>query len=85
MNKKVFGWFEGHAETPSYDPGMEGTCPACGKQLDRPVKTISLMPDERNGRSYFFRSHKECWENLSDHEQWLIESSLIDEVSESNK
>ena len=47
MNKKVFGWFEGREETPSYDPGMEGTCPACGKQLDRPVKTISLMPTKQ--------------------------------------
>ena len=85
MNKKVFGWFEGHEETPSYDPGMEGLCPVCARQLDKPIKTISLMPEERNGKSYFFRSHKECWENLSDHEQWLIESSLIDEVCESDK
>jgi guanylate kinase len=43
------------------------------------------MPEERNGKSYFFRSHKECWESLSDHEKWLIESSLIDEVCELDK
>jgi len=37
MNKKVFGWFEGHEETPSYDPGMEGLCRMMAYLLDEGI------------------------------------------------
>lgn len=82
MRLDVFGYFEGLGDVPVHDPGMEGKCPVCGKTLSRPVKTISLMPVARNGRSYFFRAHKSCWESATDEDKSHIESSLIDEVCE---
>lgn len=80
MRADVFGYFDGIGDVPAHDPGMGGKCPVCALVLERPVKTISLMPVERNGRSYFFRVHKACWESASEDDKSAIESSLIDEV-----
>lgn len=82
MRTDVFGWFDKtDAFTPAHDPTVEdGKCPICGSGLIRPVMTISLMKDG-DDRSYFFRCHKGCYENISDEELNLIESSLIDELS----
>jgi hypothetical protein len=75
----VFGWFDDPAATkPAHDPGIAtGKCAACGQGLQLPVKTISLMP-EGGSRSYFFRAHKDCWENLDVAERAEIEGALID-------
>ena len=84
IRKDIFGWFDNTSDTPAHDPGMNGLCPVCSKTLERPVKTISLMLDG-DDKSYFFRVHKQCWEGLSEHEKWLIESSLIDAIAEGKK
>ena len=80
MRSDIFGWFNDTSETPAHDPGMTGLCPVCTKVLERPVKTVCLMLDGDN-KSYFFRAHKQCWEGISEREQWLIESSLIDTIA----
>jgi hypothetical protein len=77
----VFGWFDDTGDTPTHDPGLSGTCPACGATLGRPVRTICLMP-VGGSRSYFFRAHRACWDGLDAGEQSAIESSLIDEVAQ---
>lgn len=76
----LFGWFDDPTSAvPAHDPGMGATCPVCADTLASPVKTISLMPAGHD-RSYFFRSHKACWEGLSGPEMRAIESSLVDSV-----
>lgn len=75
----VFGFFDDPAAAaPAYDPGISGVlCPVCLRDLSVPVKTISLMlaGDER---SYFFRTHRQCWDNAPDAEREQIEHALID-------
>ena len=74
----IFGYFTSPTETkPTFDPGLDVPCPVCLTELTLPVKTISLMP-VNDDRSWFFRAHKECWENASKEEQQRIEGSLID-------
>ena len=81
MRTNLIGRFDDTSDTPTFDPGLNVPCVVCAKQLSRPMKSISLMA-EGGSSSYFFRVHKECWENLDDREQWLIESSIIDSVKE---
>lgn len=78
LRSDVFGHFDDpYSDVPAHDPGMGGKCAACGQILERPVKTISLMP-YKHDRSYFFRVHKCCWESLSEQDQDEIESVVID-------
>jgi hypothetical protein len=79
LRPDVFGYYDDPcSDTPAHDPGMDGKCAACGKALDRPVVTISVAR-LKGDRSYFFRSHKACWESLSEEDQGLIESVAIDD------
>lgn len=74
----VFGYFESwEQEIPAHDPGMNGMCLICGKTLEQPVKTISLMK-RGDARSYFYRAHKGCYVNTSPEDISDLESSLID-------
>lgn len=78
MRTDVFGWFDKpENEQPTHDPGLAAICPICGKQLEKPIKTISLMK-QGDSKSYFYRTHKTCYDNLSEEEICQIESSLID-------
>jgi hypothetical protein len=80
MRLDVFGWFENPGdETPAHDPGVKGVCPGCGKQLFPPLMTVSLMHAIGGHRSYFYRLHKACDENLSEKEKGAIDCSLMDE------
>lgn len=79
MRKDIFGWFDsGNAEVPAHDPGLGTICLICGEGLRNPIKTISLMKDG-DDKSYFYRTHKYCYENLSSDEVCKLESSLIDQ------
>lgn len=81
MRTDVFGWFENASEITSHDPGRKGVCAVCAIQIGQgKVKTISLIPDAIKIRSYFFRTHSNCWNSISEDERCLIESSLIDEI-----
>jgi hypothetical protein len=76
---RYFGYYENDEQTkPSYDPGLEIECIICGKKLSEPIKTVSLMPYYNRVSSYFYRTHKECYENLSAEEICKIDSLIID-------
>lgn len=65
------GYYADASQTaPTYDPGLLVDCPFCSQPLDypkTPIKTISLMRADRidraDGRSYFYRAHKSCYES----------------------
>lgn len=81
IRKDIFGYFESALdEKPTHDPGLETICPICAKNLERPVKTISLMKDGDN-KSYFYRTHKDCYEQANNETITEIESSLIGNIS----
>lgn len=57
------GFYSSPGQTePAYDPPHNGPCIACNIPLNIPVKTVSLMPEDADGRSYFYRAHKSCYE-----------------------
>ena len=75
-----FGYFDSHSDTPTYDPMQDAPCLICLKSWTlNDVKTLSLMRvgDER---SYFYRVHKTCYENLSEHDRDTYDWSLIDNL-----
>lgn len=92
MNKSIYGYFDSpHQEAPpAYDPGLDALCPVCNKPIGEftpntpNIKTISLMlVDPELGyfladRSYFYRVHKVCYENLSDEQQAALDWPIID-------
>jgi hypothetical protein len=88
IREDVFGWFESLEQTkPAHDPGQTAPCVICAWPVnkhseDNPLVTISLAVQAKRfrDRSYFFRAHKNCWERQTEHEQSLIESSLIDRI-----
>lgn len=80
IRKDIFGYFDDASQTkPAHDPGMETICPFCGKNLQRPVMTISLMKDA-DPRSYFYRAHKNCYQYADAETVTSIESALIDNI-----
>lgn len=81
MHKTRFGYFDDvDQEKPAFDPGLNIGCPVCGHQLDKPVVTTSLMLPQ-DGRSYFYRMHKQCWESMTEEERTLFDSDLIDALA----
>ena len=75
---KRIGYFSKPGQkTPTYDPGLDVDCLACGEKLSLPVKTISFRVDDH--RSYFYRLHKEC---ATQENQEKIEGPLIDAIGE---
>jgi hypothetical protein len=78
------GYFDNPQQSkPIFDPGFDVPCPACGNVIGyhseiNPLKTISLMDYHReDGKSWFFRVHKYCWNQLSDDDQIEIEMSVL--------
>lgn len=39
---------------------------------------MTVEDPKRRNRSYFFRTHKNCWAMATPHEKTLIESAVID-------
>ena len=75
----LLGYFEAASQTvPAYDPPVTAPCIVCGKPMEPPRVTVSLL---RLGdpRSWFFRADKGCWEGLTDGEQAAYESSVVEE------
>jgi hypothetical protein len=77
----IFGYFDDPGDqAPTFDPGLGVPCPFCLRPVGKDgIKTISLMPIEGN-RSYFYRAHKGCYEQVSPDDIARLESSLIDTV-----
>lgn len=80
-NLKLFGFFEDEREVPTYEPGTEVSCLLCGKPLNYPanaIKTISIYAFFHYApRSYFYRTHKECYESTPESEIGDIEGSVM--------
>ena len=74
----LVGYFDtSGAKEPAFDPGLDVPDIVCWKPLrDKPRVTVSLAWLDGD-RSYFFRSHKECWEGLSSSEQQRYEESAL--------
>jgi hypothetical protein len=73
-----FGYFEDSlSENPAYDPGIDVDCPVCHARLSPPLKTISVMA-EGDDRSYFYRTHKPCFEGLSEQQASDLDGLIID-------
>ena len=79
MNK-LFGYFEtAESQFPDYDPGLDVECIICFKKLSAPLNTISLY-NPKDPRSYFYRTHKNCYESATPEEITAYESTLIDNL-----
>lgn len=81
VNPSHIGWYDSpDATCPAYDPGSDCPCIVCMEPLTRPMVTVSLAHENPAQRKYsfFFRAHKQCWQDLSDKEHHLIESAVID-------
>jgi hypothetical protein len=81
-----YGYFDDPSQQePAYDPGLKINCPICETPLNYPankVKTICLMPYQAGStRSYFYRTHKDCFDALSPEEQTNLDSQIIDVVA----
>lgn len=73
-----FGYFtNANQEVPEYDPGLNVDCPICEKLLAAPMKTISVLL-EGDDRSFFYRTHKTCYESLTEDEQTKLDSLVVD-------
>lgn len=80
IRKDIFGYYDSPLDgIATHDPGLETNCPICGNQLEMPVTTVSLMKEGDN-KSYFYRTHKNCYHSLPEAEINKIESSLIDNL-----
>lgn len=82
----IYGYFDSPSQTtPAHDPGETGLCPVCVSPVGKHgpsnrLQTISMCLEapELRDRSWFFRTHKNCWENATERERGLIESACID-------
>lgn len=77
----MFGYFESNSASPTFDPGVNIPCLLCKKALSAPMKTISFMRADARDRSYFYRTHKDCYETaeqLEPHKIREIEGGVID-------
>lgn len=82
---EIFGYFDApEQEAPAFDPGLDVPCAYCLKPLSRPMRAISLMKPG-DGRSYFYRAHKDCYDHASADEVCDLESSLIDTLPPNDK
>lgn len=74
----IYGYFtQANQDVPEYDPGLNVNCPICNQLLSAPMKTISVML-EGDSRSFFYRTHKPCYENLSEEEVTKLDSLVVD-------
>lgn len=80
----IYGYYDSaDQDQPAFDPGLNGDCPSCGKPLEPPLKTISLMlyDREHGDRSYFYRTHKDCYDKLDERQQGALDGLLIDAIA----
>lgn len=75
-----FGYFSSaDQDLPEFDPGLDIDCLVCSKRLEPPLKTISLFVPNTD-RSYFYRTHRNCYDSLSDNQKTMLDSQLVDKV-----
>lgn len=77
------GYYEGAEQEPTVDPGLDIDCFVCIKPLkDKRRSTTSFVASTGGARSYFFRTHKECWDNLSESDRLMYEGSFVDNLED---
>lgn len=75
-----YGYFDSPTQIdPKFDPGLDVSCPVCGGMLVEPVKTISIMVPTSD-RSYFYRTHKQCYDGLDDAGKSRVDGLIVDMV-----
>lgn len=78
------GYFDDAAQTaPTFDPGLDVPCPVCRKPLNTaPLRTISLCYQslEFRDRSYFYRLHSRCADQLTLKEEQHLDSIALGEL-----
>lgn len=73
-----YGYFlNADQDVPEFDPGLNVSCPVCERLLSPPLKTISVLL-EGDDRSFFYRTHKACYENLTGDEKTKLDSVIVD-------
>lgn len=78
----IYGYFtDAQQSEPAHDPGLDVDCPVCHKRLSRPIKTISVMLAQEK-RSYFYRTHKACYDALNAEEAGNLDGILMDAMDE---
>jgi hypothetical protein len=61
---------------------VNNNCIVCQKPwVKGEAGNVSFIAGNGAMVTYFFRFHKTCWNNLDKNEQWLIESSLVDNLT----
>ena len=88
--KNIYGYFSAFEQTtPDRDPGLNVPCPICQKVIgshtpDSPIKTISIFV-EGDSRSYFYRVHKPCYDDLNPEQQNQLDWPIVDAIIKSNQ
>ena len=77
MNKLIGYFITAHTDKPEYDPGLDVPCVFCYKHLIEPIRTVSFMMPG-SFRSFFYRCHKSCYENMNDDEIGAYEESVME-------
>lgn len=80
----IYGYYDSPTQDrPVFDPGLDVDCPSCGSRLESPLKTISLMFYDREvgDRSYFYRTHKNCYDSLDEVQRGNLDGLLIDAIA----
>ena len=81
---KMYGWFDSAAATtPTFDPWPNAPCPHCGEAItELDVKTHSFAKADMPERSYFYRTHKTCDENVTEAERDAYLQHLMERQDE---
>ena len=83
--KAIYGYFDDPLQRkPKFDPGLGVPCPVCTQDLELPVKTISITVPRVNrdwsDRSYFYRTHKQCYDKLDAGGRTRLDGFLVDVI-----
>jgi len=60
----------------------DNLCLICVKRVTKPMLTHSFICENGGMLTYFYRTHKKCWVNLSETDKWSYESSLVDSITQ---
>ncbi len=75
-----FGYYENKTErTPTHDPGLNGFCPICSKQISSPFD-VKCIISPLNTKIYFTRFHISCMDRVTEQEiSAIMRSSCLND------
>lgn len=82
INKEDVGYYDNPAQTePKHNPSPFVGCPICEEKIDSEdnMRTISLGALSY-GRSYFYRTHRTCHEDLGNQARLDLDQSVFNAV-----